>query len=169
MRSVKTWLPTAIIIAAIVIQSTLVSRIAPWGVTPDIGLILLVFFSNRTGTLKGEVTGFFSGLVEDFISLSPLGFHTFIKTLTGYLYGLTRGKFFIDPVFMPLILITAATLFKYIMGGLLGAIFVSPELMEPVFSVKMGIELGLNAILSPFIFALLRLFKIFKRTDKDIA
>ncbi len=167
MRSIKTWVPTIIIIAAIVFQSTLISRIAPWGVTPDIALILIVFFANRTGRMKGEITGFAAGLVEDFLSLSPLGFHAFIKTLIGYLVGLTRGKIFIDPVFMPLILITGATLFKYLFGGLLGAIFISPQMMEPVFSVKMGIELGINAVLSPFIFAFLKLFKAFRRTDKD--
>jgi len=167
VKSVKVFLPTILIILAIIIQSTLLSRIAVWGVTPDIALILIVFFSNRYGSLRGQISGFASGLIEDFISLSPLGFHAFIKTLSGFIFGLTKGRIFLDPVFIPLVLTAAATLFKHLMAGLLGVIFVAPDLIGPVFTLKLGIEIGLNAIISPFLFGLLRLFKIFKRVKQD--
>lgn len=167
MKSVKIWLPPLLIVVAVILQSTLLNRVSVWGVTPDIALILIVFFSNRFGSMHGQISGFASGLVEDFISLSPLGFHAFIKTLTGFLFGLTRGNIFLDPVFMPLLLTAAATLFKHLMAGLLGAIFVAPDLLEPIFTTKFGIEIGLNAVISPFLFGILKLFKIFRRVKKD--
>ena len=167
MKTVKIWLPTLIIIFAVILQSTLLNRIAVWGVTPDIALILIVFFSNRFGSTRGEISGFASGLIEDFISLSPLGFHAFIKTLSGFLFGLTRGNIFLDPVFMPLILTAGATLLKHLTAGLLGAVFVAPDLLEPVFTAKLGIEIGLNAVISPFLFGILKLFKNFRRVKKD--
>ncbi len=167
MKTIKIWLPTLLIVIAVLLQSTLLNRIAVWEVTPDLSLILIVFFSNRFGSLKVEISGFAAGLVEDFISLSPLGFHTFIKTLSGFLFGLTRGKIFLDPVFIPVVLTAAATLFKHLIAGLLGAIFVAPDLLEPIFTAKMAIEIGLNAIISPFLFGILKLFKVFKRVKKD--
>lgn len=167
MKTVKIWLPTVLIIAAVILQSTLLSRVSVWGVTPDIALILIVFFSNRFGSMRGEISGFASGLVEDFISLSPLGFHTFIKTISGFLFGLTKGNIFLDPVFMPVLLTAAATLLKHLLAALLGALFVVPDLLEPVFTAKFGIEIGLNALISPFLFGILKLFKIFKRVKKD--
>lgn len=167
MKTVKTWLPTLMIAITVIVQSTLLTRISVFGVTPDLALILIVFFSNRTGSMKGQISGFAAGIIEDIISLAPIGFHAFIKTVSGFLFGLTRGKLFLDPVFMPLVLTAGATLLKYLLAALLGVLFVSPGLLEPVFNAKMGIEIGLNAVISPFLFGFLKLFKAFKRVKKD--
>ena len=117
--------------------------------------------------MKGQISGFAAGIIEDIISLAPIGFHAFIKTVSGFLFGLTRGKIFLDPVFMPLLLTAGATLLKYLLAALLGVLFVSPGLLEPVFDAKMGIEIGLNAVISPFLFGFLKVFKAFKRVKKD--
>lgn len=167
MKSLKTWLPSLIIALTVIVQSTLLSRVPIFGVTPDLALILLIFFSNRMGSMKGQISGFAAGIIEDVVSLSPIGFHAFIKTVSGFLFGLTRGKIFIDPVFMPLVLTAGATLLKYLLAALLGVIFVSSGLVEPVFTAKMGIEIGLNALISPFLFGFMKLFKAFKRVKKE--
>jgi len=119
------------------------------------------------GSMKGQISGFAAGIIEDVVSLSPIGFHAFIKTVSGFLFGLTRGKIFMDPVFMPLVLTAGATLLKYLLAALLGVIFVSSGLVEPVFTAKMGIEIGLNALISPFLFGFMKLFKAFKRVKKE--
>lgn len=167
MKSLKTWLPSLIIALTVMVQSTLLSRVPIFGVTPDLALILLIFFSNRMGSMKGQISGFAAGIIEDVVSLSPIGFHAFIKTVSGFLFGLTRGKIFMDPVFMPLVLTAGATLLKYLLAALLGVIFVSSGLVEPVFTAKMGIEIGLNALISPFLFGFMKLFKAFKRVKKE--
>jgi rod shape-determining protein MreD len=167
MKSLKTWLPSLIIALTVIVQSTLLSRVPIFGVTPDLALILLIFFSNRMGSMKGQISGFAAGIIEDVVSLSPIGFHAFIKTVSGFLFGLTRGKIFMDPVFMPLVLTAGATLLKYLLAALLGVIFVSSGLVEPVFTAKMGIEIGLNALISPFLFGFMKLFKAFKRVKKE--
>ena len=167
MNRIKIWLPMAVVGGAAILQSTLIKRLTLYGASPDLALILLVFFANRTGSMKGQVAGFTGGLIEDFLSLSPLGFHAFIKTITGYLYGITRGKLFLDPVFIPLLLVGSATLVKNLLAGLTGAIFVSAWELSGLFGVKLWVEMGLNAGIAPFLFGFLKIFRVFRRVEQD--
>lgn len=162
MERARVWLPPVLIITAIVLQSTLLQRLSIAGVVPDISLMLLIFFANRQGCMQGQISGFASGLVQDFLSTAPLGFYAFIRTITGFLYGLTKGKFFVDPILLPIILVVVGTLFKALLTGILGLFFIPPESIEPVFGQKLWIELGFNALISPFLFGLLKVFKVFK-------
>lgn len=162
MERAKIWLPPVLIITAIMLQSTLLQRFSIAGVVPDVSLILLIFFANRQGSMQGQISGFASGLIQDFLSTAPLGFYAFIRTIIGFLYGLSKGKFFVDPILLPIILVVVGTLFKAVFTGVLGLFFIPPESMEPVFGQKLWIELGFNALVSPFLFGLLKLFKIFK-------
>jgi len=161
----KTWLPSLIIVICVVIQSTLLRNISILNVTPDIALILLVFFSNNRGSMRGQIAGFASGIVEDFLSLSPMGFHAFIKTVIGYLYGFTHGKIFIGPIFMPMIFVGVATFTKSLLGFIIFSIFLK-EYSATLFDYKFLIELGENVFLAPFIFAFMGLFKIFRAEDR---
>lgn len=167
MNRIKLWLPMVVVGGASILQSTLLKRLTLYGASPDLALIFLVFFANRAGSMKGQIAGFTGGIIEDFLSLSPLGFHAFIKTITGFLYGITRGKLFLDPVFIPLLLVSSATLIKHLLAGLTGAIFVSAWEISDLFGVKLWIEMGLNAGLAPFIFGFLKIFRIFRRIDQE--
>ncbi len=165
---VKRTIISAIVIGAFVlIQTTLLSKITIFGVTPDIAMIILVCISIRNGSMVGQISGFATGILEDLLSLSPLGFHCFIKTATGFLFGLFRGSVFIDPVLIPLLIGVIATVFKGLVASFLSIFIKFPGTIYDIFSVKLWIEVGFNAVLSPFIFALLGLFKIFKTNPKE--
>jgi rod shape-determining protein MreD len=167
-RDFKAFLLSSSLIAlAIVLQSTLLHWVAVRGVIPDIGLIVLVFVAIRRGSMTAQLSGFASGVVEDVLSLSPLGFHAFIRTMVGFLYGLTVGSIFVDPILMPVILIIIATLFKALISSLLVAFLSIPAAGFGVFAGPLWIELGYNAVLAPFLFALLRLLKLLKPRDKE--
>jgi rod shape-determining protein MreD len=160
-------LSSGLIALAIVLQSTLLHWVAVRGVIPDLGLIVLVFVAIRRGSMTAQLSGFASGMVEDVLSLSPLGFHAFIRTMVGFLYGLTVGSIFIDPILMPVILIIIATLFKALISSLLVAFLSIPAAGFAVFAGPLWIELGYNAVLAPFLFALLGLLKPLKPRDKE--
>jgi rod shape-determining protein MreD len=68
-----TVLATILCGVAIVIQSTLLHWVALRGVKPDLALIVLVFVSVRRGSMTGQITGFASGILEDLLSLAPVG------------------------------------------------------------------------------------------------
>ncbi|MCL1812053.1 MAG: rod shape-determining protein MreD [Treponema sp.] len=145
---------------AALLQSVLLYRLTIYGAVPDISLGILVFSAYVNGTMSGQVTGFFSGLFYDFLSISPLGLYTFIRTIIGALGGLLRGMFFLDKVMLPMLLCASATILKASMiFGLhfvfSGTVPAYPPLTTPVFWV----ELLLNTLLAPFLFGFLKLFK----------
>jgi rod shape-determining protein MreD len=114
MRNVFAVLLTILLV---ILQSTLLNKIAIKGVKPDLSLLAMIYLSNKNGKMLGQTLGFCSGLVEDFLSVSPLGFNGFIKTLIGFLFGLTEGTFFIDSVIIPMAMSGVATLLKGFMSG----------------------------------------------------
>ncbi len=155
--------------AAILLQSTLLAHVAIGGVKPDLALLVLIFVSLRRGSMVGQLTGFFSGILEDFMSVSPLGFHPLIRAVIGFLYGVFAGNVFVDPFLMPMILAVVATLLKGVLSGLVSAVFGLSSSGFLYFTGRLWIEVGYNAILSPFLFAALNLFKVFKQSEKETA
>lgn len=145
---------------AALLQSVLLYRLTIYGAIPDISLGVLVFSAYANGTMSGQFTGFFSGLFYDFLSISPMGLHTLIRTVIGALGGMLKGMFFLDKVVLPMLLCASATVIKALMIFGLHFLFVGtvpayPPLTTPVFWV----ELLLNTIIAPILFGFLKLFK----------
>jgi len=151
----------------ILLQSTILGRIAIRGVRPDLALIVLIFASMRRGAMVGQVSGFATGFLEDLMNVSPLGFHSLLRTVIGYVYGLLSGNVFIDPFLMPIILTVIATILKGVLAGIVSAIFGLTASGFITFTGRLWIEVGYNGVVAPFLFALLNLFKMFKQADKE--
>jgi rod shape-determining protein MreD len=146
-------------LAAALLQSTLFRRIAPYHITPDLTLGILVYSAYVNGVMTGQVTGFFSGLLLDFISASPLGLNALIRTIMGALTGLLRGTFFLDTVFLPMILCAAATLCKVLMFFLLHLLLAGAIPRYSLSAPALWVELLLNTLSAPFLFGLLKRFQ----------
>ena len=103
------------------------------------------------------------------MSLSPLGFHAFVRAVIGFFYGLTAGSIFVDPILMPVILTVVATVFKGLVSSLLIVFLSIPAGGFSVFAGPLWIETGYNAVLAPFLFALLGALKSLKPQNKEWA
>jgi rod shape-determining protein MreD len=148
---------TLFILVAGILQSTLLSKLLiHFNIVPDIALDILVFCAYANGTMTGQLTGFFSGLLLDFLSAAPLGMNLFIRTVIGALAGLIRGAFILDAVFLPVILCVGATLLKAGLLLLLHFLFAGTIPTYSFTSHMLWFELFLNALLAPFLFALLK-------------
>jgi rod shape-determining protein MreD len=145
--------------ACVLLQSTVLQAIAFEGVVPDISLIAVIFIANRNGALLGQSAGFAGGLVEDFLSLSPLGFHALLKTVVGFLAGASFGVIFIGSFFMPMLMVGAATIVKSLFAAIVLALTSDP-LSGGLVSLATVLEIAYNMILSPFVFAFLGFYKI---------
>jgi len=154
-------------VICILLQSTILGKIAIRGVRPDLALIVLIFVSVRRGSMVGQVSGFATGFLEDLMNVSPLGFHSLMRTVIGYVYGLLSGNMFIDPILLPIILTVIATILKGILAGIISAIFGIEASGFITFTGRLWIEVGYNGVIAPFFFALLNLFKVFKQADKE--
>jgi len=156
-----------LMIGAIVLQSVLLHWVAIRGVQPDLALIILAFTAVRRGSMTAQVGGFASGIVEDLMSLSPVGFHALFRLCIGFLYGLREGSLFVDPILMPLLLTAVATLLKGLFSSLSVAVFSVAAAGFRVFAGPLWIEIGYNAVLAPFLFALLGLLRPLRPRDKE--
>jgi rod shape-determining protein MreD len=167
-RDLKATIVAFVLLAAcVVLQSTILGRIAILGVRPDLALVVLVFVALRRGSMTAQVAGFASGIVEDLVSVSPVGFHMLLRTLIGFLYGLFSGNVFVDPLLMPIVLTVAATILKGVVSGLVSLVFGLTSSGFGYFAGRLWLEAGYNALAAPFLFALLNLLKVFKQADKE--
>jgi rod shape-determining protein MreD len=150
---------TVFVIVAAILQSTLLSRLAIYHAVPDIALGILVFSAYNNGTMTGQFAGFFSGLLLDFLSAAPLGLNTLVRTVIGASVGLIRGTFFLDTILLPMALCGGTTLMKALFFWILHLLFTSAVPVYIVLSPVLWVELALNILIAPFLFALLKLFK----------
>ncbi len=148
-----------ILVSLVILQTTLLKRIGVFGAKPDLVLITMVIFSNYFGTLRGELFGAAAGIVEDFLTLAPPGFNTVVRTLTGYLAGVTKDKIFLDPVVTPVILVGFFTLMKAVLMYILLVIFI-PHNTSMVFNTAFLFQLLMNILLTPFVFLLLKVTRL---------
>jgi rod shape-determining protein MreD len=148
-----------IIFFIIILQTTLLNNLSVLGAKPDYILIAIILFSNYKGSIHGDLLGFSTGLAEDFLSLSPLGFSALRNTVLGYLSGLTAGKIFLDSVIAPAIFVFIGTIIKSVLSIILLAFFM-PEKMSAVYSMTFVVELGLNILITPFIYLFFKLLKV---------
>ncbi len=150
---------TALMALLAYMQSTIMQRIAVFGVVPDAALVVLVFCSIRNGSMEGQVSGFLSGLAFDPISGSPLGFNVLIRTVIGHLYGVFHQKFFIDAFVGPFVLLFTATLLKAGLGALLGLAFPGSIALHAAMGRSVLLEALYNSLLAIPLFLILGLLK----------
>jgi rod shape-determining protein MreD len=154
---IKNIIWTAILcIVAGILQSTLIAEFALFNVIPDLALCILVYSAYVNGTMTGQVSGFFSGLLLDFLSAAPLGLNCLIRTIIGAVTGIFKGAFFLDFFFMPVLLCALATMFKAVIIFILHVIIGSTVPAYSFFTSLFWIELGINSLSAPFLFLLLK-------------
>ena len=151
------WTVVFCLVAAI-LQSTLLSRLALYRAVPDLALGIVVYSAYVNGVMAGQFSGFFSGIVLDFLTAAPFGLNTLVRTLIGALAGLMKGTFFLDVFLLPMILCASATLIKAVILFALNLLMGGAVLAYPAAAPTLWAELALNTFTAPFLFALLRRF-----------
>jgi len=155
-----------ITLVLIILQTTLFRHFQVKSVAPDLLLIFMIFSAHTRGSFQGQIMGFSSGIVEDLLSLSPLGFNSLIRLILSFLFGLTKGKIFLDPLVIPILFIIVGTAMKELLAFSLSLIFLEEKL--PVFDLFFLIELGLNTVLAPFVYNLFKKVRVFTEYNKDL-
>jgi rod shape-determining protein MreD len=86
MRS-EYFIPLILFFPLLLLQTTFVPLISINGIIPDLILILLVFYTIKTGQIYGTVLGFILGFFFDLITGSLLGSAMIAKTTAGFVAG----------------------------------------------------------------------------------
>ena len=156
MRKVILWTVAAAFLLG-VFGTAILSHIQLLPALPDLILILVVYIALYNGTAAGITAGFFSGLIFDFLSLAPMGLHSFVFTVLGFLYGMLYGKYNVRRFFFPLIL-GLSTFLKAGILLVLRVLFGQSIQVYNLLAVPFWIEVAENSLCSPPLFMLLGLF-----------
>ena len=157
MRKVILWTVAAAFLIG-VFETAILSHIQFLRALADLILILVVYIALYNGTVAGIMAGFFSGLLFDFLSLAPLGLHSFVFTILGFLYGMLYRKYNIRRFFFPFVLGLSATFLKMGILFILNILFGQSIQVYNLFAVSFWIEVAENAFCAPLVFILLGLF-----------
>jgi rod shape-determining protein MreD len=152
----RSLLSLLIVSLLLVVQSTWLEVISIYGVKPDISLIVIIYIAFKNPGLQGQTVGFASGLLQDSISMSPLGLNAFIKTSVALIANLLSGKFYIDWLLMPGLFGFVSILLKALYLYFLSMFFGGKIIVYQLFSSTLWLEALYTAIASPIIFLILR-------------
>lgn len=133
-------------------QTTYLNQIAFNNIKPDLALIFLVYIAFRYGNFEASIIGFAGGLMLDFISLSPLGFHSFIFVVIAFITSLGKDLVSTDSHLLHLLSLLGATFLKYLLATVIVAVFAISKSANPLLQSSMFIEIIYNMILSPLVF-----------------
>jgi len=85
-----------LLVAALLLQVTVLDLIRVAGVKPDLVLILVVFNALLRGQLRGALWGFGAGLMVDIATGDYFGLNALVQMAVGYLAGLARTRLYVD-------------------------------------------------------------------------
>jgi rod shape-determining protein MreD len=149
VRRAASW--TAVVLTALLLQSTLFAQIKLGGAKPELIYLVTIVLAYLEGPRSGAVAGFFGGMAQDFLLNQPKGITALTLTLVGYAVGTVRQYFVTPSPLLPILLVggatTAGVLFDQVVAALLG------QSVSGFYVVQIAVLSGVyNAILTPFLF-----------------
>ncbi len=154
MRRTLAW--TAVVVTALLLQSTVFAQIRLGGAKPELMYLVTTVLAMLEGPASGAVTGFASGMAQDFLLNDPKGITALVLTLVGYVVGTVRQYITTPSPALPTLLVGTATgagiLFYGFVAFLLGRL---PG--DVLFLLRVAFLSALyNAILTPLAYPVLR-------------
>jgi rod shape-determining protein MreD len=146
----------AVIITAILLQSTVFSQLRLLGVRPELLYLVTIVIALQEGPNEGALVGFTCGLAQDMLLDQPMGITALTLTLLGYAVGMARQYIVSPSPLVPTIVVAIATAlgvaFYEIVTFLLGQFEAGFT-----YAVKVALLTALyNAVLTPILAPLLR-------------
>jgi rod shape-determining protein MreD len=114
---------TAVLVVAVLIQSTVLARLRLAGVRPDLLVLAVVSVAVATDPTTGAVFGFVAGLVADLLFDLPVGVSALAYTAVGFAVGTVRVYVTSHRPLVHLVLAGAASLASVWCCGLLLRVF----------------------------------------------
>jgi rod shape-determining protein MreD len=147
---------TAVILTALVLQSTVFSQITLVRVSPDLIYLITVLVALLEGPAAGAVMGFVGGMAEDFLLNAPKGITALTLTLLGYAVGMIRQYIVSPSALVPVIMVAGGTVAGEMFNGLVK--FLLGQLDTGWgFQLRVALLAALyNAILTPIVFPVVR-------------
>lgn len=146
----------AIVVTALLLQSTVFSQLRLLGVRPELLYLVTIVIALLEGPNEGAAVGFAGGLTQDFLMNQPKGITALTLTLLGYAVGMMRQFITSPSPLLPTVVVAVGTaagiIFYEVVSLLLGNLDVSMT-----YGLKVALLTALyNAVLTPILYPLLR-------------
>jgi len=146
----------AIIVTAVLLQSTVFSQLRLLGVRPELLYLVTILIALHEGPSEGAIVGFTCGLAQDMFLDQPMGITALTLTLLGYAVGQARQYIVSPSPLVPTIVVAIATAlgvgFYEIVTFLLGQFDAGFT-----YAVRVALLTAVyNAVLTPILSPLLR-------------
>lgn len=164
MRRALAW--AAVILTALLLQSTIFAQIELAGAKPELIYLLTVVLAMLEGPESGAVGGFAGGMAQDFLLDQPKGITALTLTLVGYVVGAVRPYITTPSPLLPVLLVAGATAAGVLFYGFVA--FLLGQLPEGLLYLLRTAFLSAlyNAILTPIFYPILRRVAEASRTKK---
>jgi rod shape-determining protein MreD len=144
----------AVLVVAVVVQSTVLAELRLAGVRPDLLVLAVVAVAMATDATTGAVFGFVTGLVADLLFDLPVGVSALVATAIGFAVGTVRVYVTSHHPLAHLALAGAASLASVWCSGLLLRVF---DLSSWEAVLRAGpLVAGYNLLLTPFVYPVVR-------------
>jgi len=140
---------------ALLLQTTLLPRIAIGRATPDLLLILTVYLGLHYHSAGAAGGAFLLGYLQDVSSASLAGLNAFAACLVYLLVYLTSQRLWVDNTISKIVVVFLASIVKTMAILSVALMFVSPTGLGRPPVTTLLLQGSLAALLSPFVFALL--------------
>ncbi len=146
---------TAVVLTALVLQSTLFAQMKLGGAKPDLVYLATIVLAVLEGPFSGALAGFFGGIMEDFLLNQPKGVTALTLTLVGYAVGTLRQFISSPSPVLPVILVGGVSFAAVIFYGLVDYLIGHP--VGGAYLVRVALLTGLyNALLTPILYPVIR-------------
>ena len=144
----------AVLVAAVLLQSTVLAELRLAGVRPDLVVLTVVAVAMASGPASGAVFGFSAGLLADLLFDLPVGVSALVYTAVGFAVGTARVYVTSHRPVVHLALAAAASLASVWCSGLLLRVF---DLSSWAVVARSGPLVALyNLLLAPFVYPVVR-------------
>ena len=111
----------ALVVVAVVLQATVLTRVPLPGAAPDLVLVVVVAVGLLEGPRTGMLTGFGAGLLADLAGDAELGRLALVHVVVGYVAGLLQDDADSSPLVSALVAggLAAVAVLLYAAGGVL--------------------------------------------------
>jgi rod shape-determining protein MreD len=153
VRRALAW--TAIVVTALLLQSTAFAQVKLLGAKPELMYLVTVLLAMMEGPSSGAIGGFSAGMAQDFLLDQPKGITALTLTLVGYVVGMARQYIVTPSPLLPVLLVAGATFAGVLFYGFVA--FLLGQLSGIGFLVQTALLSSLyNAALTPILYPALR-------------
>jgi rod shape-determining protein MreD len=144
-----------VLLAAAIVQTTVGPALGLWGSAPNGVLVLVVCWGLVRGSEEGMAWGVLGGLAVGLLSGAPLGAHSLVLAVIGFLAGLGQSSPFGSRLFVSLVAVGAATVLEAVGMALILRVSGWPIVLSPALTGVVVPAMIVNAVLTPFCYWLI--------------